>query len=117
MGILKWILRFLIPMVVLYTIGFYVPGFSALTVGWIITFAILIVLGSWLAVRMIGREINRWGQFLISFLVTTVVVFIASYAIEGGHVPLGAALLASLVIALLTILVSDKPSSKLKSRF
>jgi hypothetical protein len=101
----------------LYTIGFYVPGFSALTVGWIVSFSIMIVLGSWLAVRMIGREINRWGQFLITFLVTTVVVFIASYAIEGGHVPLGATLLASLVIAVLTMLVADKPVSKLKSQF
>lgn len=106
MNLIIWGLRFLVPFVVLFTIGYYVPGFSALTIPWLIALSGLAVLGDWLVNRFIGRDVSRWGRGVITFLVNTVVIFFVTYAIEGGHVPLRESLLAALLIAVLTNLVN-----------
>jgi putative flippase GtrA len=53
-----------------------------------------------------GWDVSRWGMGIITFLVNTVVIFFVTYGIEGGHVPLGASLLAALIIAALSNFVS-----------
>lgn len=95
----------MIPFVVLFTIGYYVPGFSALTIPWLIALSGLAVLGDWLANIFMGHDVNRWGRGVITFLVNSIVIFLATYGIEGGHVPLGASLLAALIITLLSNMV------------
>ena len=53
MKLLGWGIQLLIPLVVLYTIGYYVSGFSALTIPWIILLSVLIFL------------VNRMMEWLI----------------------------------------------------
>lgn len=112
MNLLIWGLRFLIPFVVLFTIGYYVPGFSALTVPWLIILSVLIVVVDRLVNSMIGGNVSRWGRGLFTFLVSTAVIFFTTYAIEGGHVPLGSALLGALIIAVLSNMVNLGELSK-----
>ncbi|MGE5606515.1 MAG: hypothetical protein ACM3YE_12600 [Bacteroidota bacterium] len=112
MNIVFWGLRFLIPFVVLFTLGYYVPGFSALTISWLIVLSALTVLGDWLVNSMIGGDISRWGRGVITFLINAVVVFFTTYAIDGGHVPLGASVLAALIIAAISNLVNFRQLSK-----
>lgn len=106
MNLIGWGFRFLIPFMVLFTIGYYVPGFSALSIPWLIALSGLAVLGDWLVKRAMGREVNRWGRGLITFLVNTAVIFFVTYGIRGGHVPLGAAILPALLIAFLSNLIN-----------
>jgi putative membrane protein len=101
---LVWGVQFLIPLVVLYTIGYYIPGFSALTLPWIILLSVLIFLGERFLQWTI-RQPNRFGRTLINFLVAAAIIFTLTLAIEGGNVPLGGALLAAVIIAVLTELV------------
>jgi hypothetical protein len=105
MKILAWLIRFFIPFVVLYTIGYYVPGFSALTVTWLFVLAFLILIGERLARRAIGKKISRVGIFIVNFLVASVIIFTVTLGIRGGNVPLGAAFLAAAIIATLNTLV------------
>lgn len=94
-----WLLRFLIPIVVLFMIGYLVPGFSALTFSWVVFLAILIVLGNWLfGMASLGKA-SRFGAFLVNFLIGLVVIYTVTFTIQGGHVPLAAAILAALIIA------------------
>lgn len=106
MNLIGWGFRFMIPFVVLFTLGYYVPGFSALTIPWLIALSGLAVLGDWYINRVLGGEVNRWGRGISTFLVNTAVIFFVTYGIRGGHVPLGAALLAALIIALLSNLIN-----------
>lgn len=99
------LVRFLIPFVVLYTIGYYVPGFSALTVLWLILLSVLIVIGDLLIMAALGARINTWGRMIIHFLTATFIIFTVTLAIQGGHVPLGGALLAAAIIAGLNLLL------------
>jgi len=113
-NLLFWVIRFLIPFVVLYTIGYMAPGFSALTVAWILLLSVLIAVG----VRLVDNafRIKQFGRFqegVISFLVAAVVIFTVTLGIEGGNVPLGGALLAALIIGVLTTLA---PESERKTR-
>ncbi len=111
MNIVIWGLRLLIPFVVLFTLGYYVPGFSALTIPWLIILSVLTVLGDWLVNSMVWENTNRWGRGIITFLVCGIVVFCATYAIEGGHVPLGASLLAALIIAVISNIINFRQLS------
>jgi hypothetical protein len=114
MELIRWLLRIAIPFVVLYSIGYFVPGFSALTIGWLLALSILIALGFWLAVKVMGKELHQWGRMVTMFLVATAVIFLATLAIEGGGVPLGGSLLAAILIALLGNLVPEKPGTLFK---
>jgi hypothetical protein len=103
------ILRFLVPFVVLYTIGYYVAGFSALTVSWIFVLSLLIFLGDWLLemVFHLDRYFGRFHKGIISFLVSAVVIFMITQIIEGGNVPISGALLAAIIIGGLMTLIPD----------
>ena len=115
---MKWIVwgvQLLIPLLVLYTIGYYVPGFSALTIPWIILLAVFIFLGTHLIHWAMGGVTKRFGRAVINFLVAAVIIFTLTLAIEGGNVPLGGALLAAVIIAALTELVQfEKIRIKIK---
>ena len=101
MKLLIWAVRFLIPFVVLYTIGYFIAGFSALTISWLILLTGLIVALNWLFLKLVGGT-NRLAKMLITFLVAAVVIFTVTLTIEDGSVPLGGSLLAAAIIAVLT---------------
>ncbi|HEY8463554.1 MAG TPA: hypothetical protein VIM29_05940 [Bacillota bacterium] len=111
MKVFYWLLRFLVPMVVLYGIGYYVAGFSALTFTWLVILSLLIYLGDWLILKAFGRGQGAVAKFVLDFLVAAVVIFTATMAIEGGEVPLGGALLAALLISILHTLIPDSAES------
>lgn len=105
MVIIVLLLRFLIPFAVLYTIGYFVPGFSALTVLWLILLSVLIVIGDLLVIAALGTRMSQWGRLVIHFLTATFIIFTVTLAIQGGHVPLEGALLAAAIIAGLNLLL------------
>lgn len=108
MKIVNHALRFLIPFIVLYTIGYYIPGFSALTVSWIFLLSVLVFVGDWLVEKYFKVSfLGRFQHGVISFIVSTLVVLITTLAIEGGNVPLGSALLAALIIGVLIGLIPE----------
>ncbi len=112
MKILQWILRFIIPFVVLYTLGYLVPGFSALTVSWITFLAALITLSEWVVNKIFGERISRVGEVLIDFLIAAVIIATVTLAIEGGNVPLWGALLAAAIIAVLDMILLKSREQK-----
>lgn len=112
MRIIYNLVRFLVPLAVLYAIGYYVSGFSALTFTWLFILSALIYGGDWLILRMFGKGLNPLGKFIMNFLVSTVVIFFTTLAIEGGQVPLGASLFAALIISLLHTLIPDSDQRK-----
>jgi hypothetical protein len=101
----------------LYLIGYYIPGFSALTVGWLVLLAGLIYAGEWLIDRLAGTHSSRLGRALVDFCVAFVVVFSVTFAIEGGHVPLLGALLAAALISLGTVFLLPPARSGYRQRF
>jgi hypothetical protein len=108
---MRWLARIVqmtIPLVVLYTIGYYIPGFSALTIPWIVLLTVLIFFANRLIRWAMGGVNNSLGRMVIDFLVATVVVFTVTLAIDGGNVPLGGAMLAAIIIAVLTELVNPQ---------
>jgi hypothetical protein len=105
MKIIVWLIRFLIPFLVLYILGYYVAGFSALTIPWLFALAVLILAAEGLVQRAIGKKSSRLGVFILNFLVAAVIIFTVTLAIRGGSVPLGASLLAAIIIAALDTLV------------
>jgi hypothetical protein len=112
---MRWLVRIvqmIIPLVVLYTIGYYVPGFSALTIPWIILLTILIFFVNRLIRWAMGGVNNSLGRIVIDFLAATVIVFTVTMAIDGGNVPLGGAILAAIIIAVLTEVV-ESPKRKI----
>lgn len=100
-----WMIQLFIPFIVLYSIGYYVPGFSALTIPWLLFLAVLIFAANLLVQRGFGGIGKPFGRIIIDFLVAAVIIFTVSLAIEGGSVPLGGSLIAALIIAGITELI------------
>jgi hypothetical protein len=107
MKAIVWVLRFIIPLVVLYIIGYFVAGFSALSFRWLFWLSTLIAVGNWAIFRVFNPERHLKTKILLNFLVATVVIFMMTQFIEGGQVPLSGSLLAALIISLLQILVPE----------
>ena len=105
MKVILWMIQFFIPFMVLYSIGYYLPGFSALTIPWIIFLTILIFAGNLLIQKAVGGISKPFGRILIDFLVAVVIIFTVTLVIDGGNVPLGGALIAALIIAGITELI------------
>jgi hypothetical protein len=99
MRVILWIIQLFIPLVVLYSIGYYLPGFSALTIPWIVLLALLIFLGNLAIQKVFGGISKPFGRIVIDFLVATIIIFTVTLAIYGGSVPLGGAAIAALIIA------------------
>jgi hypothetical protein len=107
MRVTWWLVRLLIPLAVLYTMGYFVAGYSALTLPWLILLSIIIVVGYWAVVRVLDGNSNRTERIIIGFLVSTVVIFTLTLGIRGGHVPMGQALLAALLISLFQAFIPE----------
>jgi hypothetical protein len=105
MKLILWAIQLMIPFIVLYSIGYYLPGFSALTIPWLLFLAVLIFAGNILVQKGFGGIGKPIGRILIDFLVGATIIFIATLAIDGGSVPLGGALIAALIIAGITELI------------
>ncbi len=105
MKLVLWMIQLFIPFIVLYSIGYYVPGFSALTIPWLLLLAVLIFAANLLVQRGFGGIGKPFARIIIDFLVAAVIIFTVSLAIEGGSVPLGGALIAALIIAGITELI------------
>jgi hypothetical protein len=104
---LIWLIRFLIPGVVLYASGYFISGFSALSLPWLLWLGGLIAIGNWSIFRFMGVGCHATTKFVLNFLVATLVIFIMTSVIEGGQVPLGGSLLAAFLISLLQIMVPE----------
>lgn len=115
MEVVVLLLRLIIPFVVLYTIGYLVPGFSALTILWLIMLSVLIVIGDLLIIAALGARIHQWGRFVIHFLTATFIIFTVTLAIQGGQVPLGGSLLAAVLIAGLNLLLV-RPFTRVRAK-
>jgi hypothetical protein len=100
MRVFGWLVRLFVPLAVLYTLGYFVAGFSALTLPWLILLSVLIIGGYGLIIHVLGGRPNRMESIVIGFLVATVVIFTVTLGIRGGQVPLGQSLLAALLISL-----------------
>lgn len=115
MQFIMGLLRLLIPGIVLFMMGYLVAGFSALTIPWLLLLSILIFLGNWLFREVIAARSGWFGRGVMEFLVAAVVIFTATLAIKGGHVPLGGALLAAVIIAVLdSLLLSENGKDRIE---
>jgi len=103
MWIFTWFMQMLISFVVLYSIGYYVAGFSALTMQWVLFLAVLIATGIYLVNKLFDLE--KRGSFLrrviVNFAVSAIAIFAATQTIYGGGVPFLEALLAAVIISTL----------------
>jgi hypothetical protein len=95
-----WLVRLFIPLAVLYTLGYFVTGFSGLTLSWLMLLSIVIVGSYGVVIHVLGGLPNRMERIVIGFFVSAVVIFTVTFGIRGGHVPLGRSLLAALLISL-----------------
>jgi hypothetical protein len=107
MKVLVWLLRILTPLVVLYAIGYYIAGFSALSLQWLLMLSILIAAGNWIISQAFGKERHSVVKPVLNFVVVTLVIFMMTYLIEGGQVPLSGSLLVALIISLLQMLIPE----------
>lgn len=100
--------RFIIASLVLFIVGFLVPGFSIQGYSTAIVAAAVITALGWMAEAFIGGQVSPYGRGIIGFLSTALIIYLTKYIVEGVKVTLIGALLAALFIGIIDLFLPSK---------
>jgi len=105
MRFLGTVVRFIVAAIVLMLIGYIVPGFSHLTFAEALLAAVVIAVVGYLAELAFGHRASTFGNGIVGFVVSAVVIWLVPYVVPGMPVSAIGALLAAFVIGLVDLLV------------
>ncbi|RXT04950.1 phage holin family protein [Ammoniphilus sp. CFH 90114] len=108
MAWISHIIRFFVATIVLYFVGFLVPGFTirGLTTA-IVTAAVIAALG-WIFEAFFGGELSPYGRGIAGFLSTALIIYLTKFIVYGVEVTLIGALLASLLVGIIDLFLPAK---------
>ncbi|RAL26788.1 phage holin family protein [Thermoflavimicrobium daqui] len=108
MFIVHHIVRFIVAIVVLWSLSTLVPGFSVLGF-WTAFFASIVIAGvGWVIESFLGKDISPFARGVVGFIVSAVVVLLTAWLIPGIRISFLGALLASLVIGVIDIFIPTR---------
>ena len=102
---LRHIVRLDVSALVLMFVSFLVPGFMTASFTTAVVAAIVITLLGWLVEAVMGRTVSPYARGIVGFLVSALVIYVASLIVTGFSVTVGGALIAALVIGIVDMFV------------
>lgn len=103
----NWVVRFVVSYVVLFVLGYIVPGFSALSMGWIAWLSLLIMVLDGVLDQLMSPE-GKAGitGSMMTFVIATLITYVGTMQLQYGRVPFWGALVAGAIIGVIVNLVS-----------
>ena len=111
---LRHIVRLVVSALVLMFVSFLVPGFMTASFTTAVVAAIVITLLGWLVEAVMGRTVSPYARGIVGFLVSALVIYVASLIVTGFSVTVGGALIAALVIGIVDMFVPTTLPVKLQ---
>lgn len=116
MTIVRHIVRFIVAAIVLWIVGFLVPGFEVNGFGSAFLAALVIAALGWLIETFLGRDISPYARGVVGFLVSAVVIYVTQFIVGGVSASIIGALLAALVIGVIDLFIPTKARFDTPSR-
>lgn len=108
MTIVRHIIRFIVAAIVLWIVGFLVPGFRVEGFGSALLAALVIAALGWLIETFMGRDISPYARGVVGFLVSAVIIYVTQFIVAGVSASIIGALLAALVIGVIDLFIPTK---------
>lgn len=108
MPVVRHIVRFIVAAIVLWIVGFLVPGFQLAGFGSALLAALVIAALGWLVETFMGRDISPYARGVVGFIVSAAVIYIAQFLVAGMRVTVIGALLTALVIGVIDLFIPTK---------
>lgn len=105
MNWMRVLIRFGISFVVLYLMGYVVPGFSGLTVSLVIGLGLIIALISAVVEKMTHPDSSR-GRALMLFLISAALVYIYTLVV-AGRPPVVSTILVAFLVAMVDLVYPE----------
>lgn len=104
----RHLIRFIVAAIVLWIVGFLVPGFRVEGFGSAFLAALVIAALGWLIETFMGRDISPYARGLVGFLVSAIVIYVTQFIVTGVQASLLGALLAALAIGVIDLFIPTK---------
>lgn len=108
MAWISHIIRFFIATIMLYFVGFLVPGFSIRNFSTAMIAAAVIAALGWIFEAFFGGELSPYGRGIAGFLSTALIIYLTKFIVNGVSVTLIGALLASLLVGIIDLFLPTK---------
>ncbi|MEW9670766.1 phage holin family protein [Ammoniphilus sp. 3BR4] len=102
------IARFFIAAIVLYFVGFLVPGFTIRGFSTALVAAAVIAALGWIFEAFFGGELSPYGRGITGFLSTALIIYFTKFIVNGVSATLIGALLASLLVGIIDLFLPAK---------
>lgn len=106
MNWIRILIRFAMSFIVLYLLGYMVPGFSGLTMPFLILIGVIIAFVSAL-VEMTTHPDSSRSRALIVFLISFAVIYLFTLAV-AGRPPVVSTILAALLVAVIDLIYPER---------
>ncbi|WP_054948881.1 phage holin family protein [Numidum massiliense] len=108
MTIVRHIIRFAVAAIVLWIVGFIVPGFQVSGFWSALLAALVIAAIGWGVEAIAGRDISPFGRGVVGFLVSAAVIYVTQFIVGGVRASVIGALLAALAIGVVDLFIPTK---------
>jgi hypothetical protein len=95
--------RFIVAAIVLWVVGFLVPGFSTGNFWSALLMALVIAALGWIVEAIFGTRVTPFGRGIIGFLASAVVIWVSQYLVADVTVTWLGAIIAALVVGIIDL--------------
>ncbi|NEZ96653.1 phage holin family protein [Clostridium botulinum] len=107
-GIMGYIIRLLVSMVVLSVTAFFTPGFTISGFWAVLLAAVIISAIDYLVERLMGVDASPFGRGLKGFVISAIIIYLTQFLVPTMRVSIVGAIIAALVIGVIDAILPGR---------
>ncbi|NFM76843.1 phage holin family protein [Clostridium botulinum] len=113
-GIMGYIIRLIVSMVVLSVTAFFTPGFTISGFWAVLLAAVIISAIDYLVERLMGVDASPFGRGLKGFVISAIIIYLTQFLVPTMRVSIVGAIIAALVIGVIDAILPGRVMKKYK---
>ncbi|APC81106.1 phage holin family protein [Clostridium botulinum] len=107
-GIMGYIIRLIVSMVVLSVTAFFTPGFTISGFWAVLLAAVIISAIDYLAEKLMGVDASPFGRGLKGFVISAIIIYLTQFLVPTMRVSIVGAIIAALVIGVIDAILPGR---------
>ncbi|ACQ51922.1 phage holin family protein [Clostridium botulinum] len=107
-GIMGYIIRLIVSMVVLSVTAFFTPGFTISGFWAVLLAAVIISAIDYLVERLMGVDASPFGRGLKGFVISAIIIYLTQFLVPTMRVSIIGAIIAALVIGVIDAILPGR---------
>ncbi|APQ71597.1 hypothetical protein RSJ21_07440 [Clostridium botulinum] len=107
-GIMGYIIRLIVSMVVLSVTAFFTPGFTISGFWAVLLAAVIISAIDYLVEKLMGVDASPFGRGLKGFVISAIIIYLTQFLVPTMRVSIVGAIIAALVIGVIDAILPGR---------